>query len=147
MQKERDNTVDVLKGIAILLVVIGHFSPVQQVENFIYSFHMPLFFFLSGIKFWYSFGKKINKENIKQLLPKMFAKRVCSLCLPYVSWSVIRFGFLGDSIIESFNRLWFLPTLFGIIAIFSAAEFATLFIESGNEFKSICIEILLGYRS
>lgn len=85
MQKERDNTVDILKGIAILLVVIGHFSPVQQVENFIYSFHMPLFFFLSGITFWYSFGKKINKENIKQLLPKMLAKRVCSLCLPYVS--------------------------------------------------------------
>jgi fucose 4-O-acetylase-like acetyltransferase len=50
--RERDTTVDVLRGLGIIAVVAGHawsgtgwtpFSP--------YSFHMPLFFFLSGLFF------------------------------------------------------------------------------------------------
>ena len=44
---DRDVTFDVLKGIAIILVIIGHcdFGPFRA---FIYSFHMPLFFFVTG---------------------------------------------------------------------------------------------------
>lgn len=143
MHRERDKTVDFLKGIAILLVVIGHFNPVKQVGNFIYSFHMPLFFFLSGITFWYSFGKKLNRENSKKLISEVLMKRVFSLCLPYVSWSVIRFGFWGDSVSESFDRLWFLPTLFGITVIFTVVEWATILIsQNGSELKIICMEVL-----
>ena len=140
---QRDSTVDFLKGIAILLVVIGHFNPVQQVGNFIYSFHMPLFFFLSGITFWYSFGKKLNRENSKQLIPEMLMKRVCSLCLPYGAWSVIRFFVCGDNIAEALDKLWFLPTLFGIILILAAVELVTFGVSSnGSEAKIFCIEIL-----
>lgn len=45
--ENRDVTFDVLKGIAIFLVIVGHceFGPFRA---FIYSFHMPLFFFISG---------------------------------------------------------------------------------------------------
>ena len=45
--EKRDETFDVLKGIAIILMIIGHcdFSPFR---TFIYSFHMPLFFFVAG---------------------------------------------------------------------------------------------------
>jgi len=55
MGKLRDARFDTLKGMLILLVVCGHFfghssqgSLSQVMGNFIYSFHMPLFVFISG---------------------------------------------------------------------------------------------------
>lgn len=45
--KERDFFIDVLKGWGIILVIWGHSS--QFLFNEIYSFHMPLFFFLSDV--------------------------------------------------------------------------------------------------
>lgn len=57
MMTNRLPWIDHLKGIAILLVIIGHLiidSGIEKEGNdpvkwFIYTFHMPLFFFLSGI--------------------------------------------------------------------------------------------------
>ena len=50
MKKEgRDITVDIAKGLGIFLVVWGHNSiPECPCKSFIYSFHMPLFFFMAG---------------------------------------------------------------------------------------------------
>lgn len=49
----RDATFDIAKGIGIILVVIGHSRIVltewHEIFRVIFSFHMPLFFFLSGI--------------------------------------------------------------------------------------------------
>lgn len=60
----RETWVDYAKGIGIILVVFGHanrglyssgiyISPeiYHYLDNIIYSFHMPLFFFLSGLFF------------------------------------------------------------------------------------------------
>ena len=49
----RDNRIDVAKGLAIIFVVLGHAleAPVaceQCLRNYIVSFHMAMFFFLSG---------------------------------------------------------------------------------------------------
>ncbi|WP_368384475.1 acyltransferase family protein [Polaribacter sp. AHE13PA] len=41
--QKRINWIDQIKGFGIILVVIGHNFPL--IENYIYSFHMPLFFF------------------------------------------------------------------------------------------------------
>src|SRR5512144_3032083 len=52
--KKRLEYIDIAKGIGILLVVMGHndFSLVSPFfYKFIYAFHMPLFFFLSGMFF------------------------------------------------------------------------------------------------
>jgi fucose 4-O-acetylase-like acetyltransferase len=38
--------IDVCRGIGILLVVLGHCDPFFN--KYIYGFHMPLFFLLSG---------------------------------------------------------------------------------------------------
>lgn len=46
---DRNVVVDFLKGLGILLVVMGHCDVGPNVSKLIYSFHMPLFFFLSGI--------------------------------------------------------------------------------------------------
>ena len=56
----RDSSFDIMKGIAILLVVLGHSVPDQAsasgiasyplylMRTIIYSFHMPVFFFVAG---------------------------------------------------------------------------------------------------
>lgn len=44
---ERNDTIDIMKGIGILLVMLGHFVD-GFAHTFIYSFHMPLFFVLAG---------------------------------------------------------------------------------------------------
>ena len=45
----RRKDIDILKGIGIILVVLGHVKPEMYVEKWIYSFHMFLFFFLVRI--------------------------------------------------------------------------------------------------
>ena len=53
--KQRVEYIDRLKGFAILCVVIGHFTLWaigrlnDPLHDFVYLYHMPLFFFLSGI--------------------------------------------------------------------------------------------------
>lgn len=49
MKEARDSSLDIAKGIGILLVVIGHLHELPLLlVKFIYSFHMPFFFILSG---------------------------------------------------------------------------------------------------
>lgn len=44
---QRDSQLDILKGIGILLVVFAHTCK-GDASGYVYLFHMPLFFFLSG---------------------------------------------------------------------------------------------------
>lgn len=44
----RAEWIDVLKGIGIILVVIGHVNTKGFLVQWLYTFHMPLFFALSG---------------------------------------------------------------------------------------------------
>ena len=69
VKKKRESWLDACKGIAIVLVVIGHIIDGNMskgllsgqtwvvVYNVIYLFHMPLFFVLSGMAFAISKGK------------------------------------------------------------------------------------------
>ena len=78
MKKKRIEWIDVAKGIAIILVMIGHYvSFGSQIRNFIFAFHMPLFFILSGYTFKFlddkkEILKKTKKEIIRFLLPAFF---------------------------------------------------------------------------
>lgn len=68
-ENSRINWIDTAKGIGIVLVVIGHTSFVPKaIIDWIFTFHMPLFFFLSG----YVFREKAKFYviQIKQLLIK-----------------------------------------------------------------------------
>ena len=49
MASKRIEFVDVAKGIATILVIIGHLSYTpDMIKIWLYTFHIPLFFFLSG---------------------------------------------------------------------------------------------------
>lgn len=134
-----DNGVRFLQVIAILLVVLGHIrSPLGDV---IFSFHMPLFFFLGGLF--------INASRNVGCFIKANAKR---LLIPYImfgffGWLVTLFkDFLlhrpvvsiGDTVsgllywmdvahLQHYGFvLWFLPALFwGRILVFMILKYVT----------------------
>lgn len=47
-QTTRIRYIDIMKAITILLVMVGHYFNNRLVSTFIWSFHMPLFLFISG---------------------------------------------------------------------------------------------------
>lgn len=73
MAKERDVTIDIMKGILILLVVMAHAQgPGHRV---IYLFHMATFFMISGF-LW--------KKNDNTTIMQVIKRKVTSLYIPYV---------------------------------------------------------------
>lgn len=72
--KKRIAWIDFAKFIGVMLVIIGHRAGVKLLNMFIFSFHVPVFFALSGMTFsfskdWKSFGKKTLKRFIRILIP------------------------------------------------------------------------------
>ena len=68
-KEKRIEWVDIAKGIAILLVIIGHTVKFGSLSrNIIFSFHMPLFFILSG----YTFRPATNAKTFFKHLRKNF---------------------------------------------------------------------------
>lgn len=50
--KKRDASIDIMKGILIILVIVGHMTDISNsLRGMIYSFHMPAFFILAGCFF------------------------------------------------------------------------------------------------
>lgn len=64
----RDYIFDVMKGLGIILMVLGHtIGPESPLHNYIYAFHMPLFFIISG----YFVKEKGHLENIRLLYNRL----------------------------------------------------------------------------
>ena len=90
-QANRLTYIDIAKGIGIFLVVVGHCIPdatsatgisipaYRWLHDVIYSFHMPLFFFLAG--FMVSRQKMLDRAQ-KPL--DLVRKRVSRLLVPYI---------------------------------------------------------------
>lgn len=64
----RDNTFDVMKGIGIIAMIIGHMSIPHFLYDFIFSFHMPLFFLIGGYFFKPRPFKEIIQKSAGRLL-------------------------------------------------------------------------------
>ena len=111
----RQPYLDIAKGIGIILVVLGHIE-IGAANTWIYSFDLPLFFFVSGICFHY-------RDDFKEFL----VKRLRRCLIPYVVFGIIivlveaRTGYLYESGLkanfirlikqERYSTLWFLATL------------------------------------
>lgn len=81
MGKNNCNSITIAKAIGIILMVVGHSGCPQMLSKFIYLFHMPLFFFCSGIFFSELNGHKAAIQFLK--------KRIKGLYVPFVKWSVL----------------------------------------------------------
>lgn len=133
--------IDMLKGITIILVVIGHalggvidsqhltinteYNSIFILKQMIYGFHMPLFFIIAGM-FISSWIKRPLKEAVSQ--------KTLRLLIPYFFWSFITAlsmqiasnytnnglgikDFLLSPIVP-FSQYWFLYVLFFIHIIY-----------------------------
>lgn len=121
---QRIVSIDIAKGLGILLVVLAHnslgsFAPF--LHQLIYAFHMPMFFFLSGLFF-----------NPESGLGGLLKKRFNGLLLPYfftifliyffeiflgkmgleIAWSRILKSFYANGFYLDWTVMWFLPALF-----------------------------------
>ncbi len=98
--RDRDITLDVLKGLGIFLVVFAHTTK-TELSSVIYLFHMPLFFLLSGCALNYS----RHKQNVG------LASYIRSLVVPYfvfsfitcVYWAVIEWRFRPSDLSSIFT--------------------------------------------
>lgn len=97
IEKKLNKKILLLQSIAIILVVIGHKGGISIFNEWfnIYSYHMPLFVFISGY-----FYKNINEENIFNFI----VKKIRNLVVPYYIWAFIYL--LIINILKQFN----LPT-------------------------------------
>ena len=156
----RDTFLDIAKGLAIILVIIGHVVQGSS-ENFdnllwfrvIYSFHMPLFVFLSGAVAAIAFQPDSVHDGIKTALERAktkIAKAAVRLLLPFVAWCLINqlIYHHSDSVLSAlilaFRRpdtaLWFLLAIFYCIVL--AALFNIFFsviykLSTRVEFKGV----------
>lgn len=128
-KKERILWLDVLKALGIIFVVIGHIYLNDTVLNWIYSFHMPLFFFAGGWVY--------RKKGIKADL----TGRAKKIIIPYFSFGFIiliywyfierayrdisqtfgeaALGLLSGEyeLLDFHSHLWFLPCFF-VLTVF-----------------------------
>ena len=161
MTKNRINWIDFGKGFAIFLVVIGHVFTglfdsgkftsdakwLSIVIAFIYIFHIPVFFALSGY-----FFKSV--ENFKEYYYYM-KKKTIVLGLPYIFYSIIHYvlqKIAGGSVRvpttlfnliniykEPLGVVWYLYTLWALYLVYG---FLSIFIKNKNYLFMISI---LGY--
>ncbi len=113
VETSRNNHLDALRGAGILLVVFGHMieqpsagSPVlQSIYVGIYSFHMPLFVFLSGI---------FARERLEG---RDYSKIVWTLVLPLVVFQLAYIGmsrltgWYAYSLFTPYWLLWFIASM------------------------------------
>lgn len=120
---DRCNWIDFLKGIGIILVIIGHLDWDNPICTWIYSFHLPLLWVLSGVTARYNEVELGKKKSIRKIIYK---------CIyPYITFSILALLYLVVAV-SIFNRqskgeiklalletctfigyqtLWYLPTL------------------------------------
>jgi len=154
-EPKRIDWIDYAKGIGIILVVFGHVvrgldtagftSPYFDIsDKFIYAFHMPLFFLLSGI-----FAEKWAKKSFKSAI----TNKLMTILYPYFLWSLIQGGFnillssvtsrsmgvadLARIIYEPIGQFWFLYSLFIIFLVYFG--FRRIFDLQGVFFISIIL--------
>lgn len=106
--------VDLIKAIGIFLVILGHANHCNApLKVWIYSFHMPVFFFASGL---------VMKEYP---ISVYFKTKLRTLLLPFLLWGCIYAAFSMENLVRivygsyrslvnsgTLSSLWYLPVLF-----------------------------------
>lgn len=130
--EKRNVTIDIFKGVGIVLMVLGHMHfDDQNFGRIVYAFHMPLFFLISG----YLYKRPINlidylKRKAKRLLiPYVtftFAYLLLSFCLSRKA-STILDGLKSILVFPTQgmpmeSALWFLPAMFLCCVMYALLE-------------------------
>lgn len=108
MNNIRIDWIDLTKGIAIFLMVCGHTSIPLSISNWIWSFHMPLFFIISGILFN---ATKYPNFNL------FIKKRGKTLIIPYIIFSLITLLTIHDQTLKEWLYKGWINAIGGTFAI------------------------------
>lgn len=166
MIKKRIDWIDVSKGIAIILMIIGHTADLPRpIISFIYSFHIPLFIILSGMTYKIPQNKGDIKENIRKyikrlLLPYFVTILICICIMLLKINSICNFNLLIKEIFKQFlwgngcsytflghnfngvGPVWFLITLFFSKILF---DYINLYLKNNyNKIVAFSFLLLLG---
>ena len=129
---KRIDYIDILKGFGIVLVLLGHLPIPEVVKMWIYSFHMPLFFFCSGLFFRPKPLFPALKKNMRAtLVPYLFFCTILILTilmirivhlrsLPAAACS-LHLDPLDSQCYPLYHTIWFL------ICLFIVREFSNIF--------------------
>ena len=99
-ETRRIDWIDALRGLAMFFVIWGHTFPTNKwgIRKYIYSFHLPLFFFISGLNF-----RDSDRLSFKEFLKK----RIKSLIIPYIIINIVCYLIMlilfNLHVIESFS--------------------------------------------
>ncbi len=162
MHSRRIDWIDYAKAVAIILIVASHIQhrllksglcgsggAYDFIDGLLYSFHVPLFFFLSGLFFYSSF--------LKRGLREFLTGKACTILYPFVVWSL--FQTAVEVILKSASpsalmtclyypraHFWFLYALF-----FMSVVSAVIYWKGGKLALPVCLAVsivlLLTYRS
>lgn len=157
--KKRNTIIDLMKGIGIIAVIIGHINdiPYMPYRHIMFSFHMPLFFIIAG---WFhkessDFRKNIKKNGTRLLYPYAFTALIMIIyhlvlsikdddyldvlkhiiAAIYASGDIHHSPFLGN--VRPIGAIWFLPALF-----WCKISFTYLRNKNINLFFIACISVL-----
>lgn len=123
MTTKRITYIDMTKGIGILLVVFGHSSfPSPEINQWISSFHMPLFFLLSGMLLSHTgahekpLGTTLKKKARTILVPYLWFS-IFSILFSAILDTATFATYLPNALLQTvvfygISVLWFLPSLF-----------------------------------
>lgn len=152
--KNRNQFVDIMRGIAMLLVVLGHTMTGCTVDsqksflfNIVWSLQMPLFILISGYVTKYSHPIYDGKS-----LWKYVKRRTFAYMFPWAVWSFLVRGLIfGQTGFLDIKHLlwnmdsgyWFLATIWTISMIFGIASFIAERLSKENLLKKQIV--LLGF--
>jgi acyltransferase len=118
---------DIAKGIAILLMVIGHTTIPSVLSSFIWAFHMPLFFIASG---WTTNWQKADFIGFTK-------RKFRTLLLPFFIYSfivlMIQISLGWNNLNDWMNNGWISYALWFIPVLFLASLFAKLIYSIKNK--------------
>lgn len=100
ISSQRDITLDIVKGLCIILMVIGHSGCPREVYRIIYTFHMPCFFIISGMLF---------REKYVDDASAFIKRRINRLWWSFFKWNLV-FLLLHNT----FCSLHFYETVFSL---------------------------------
>lgn len=172
MANKRLSYIDIAKGMAILLLALGHTLGYSEhskiVYKLIYSFVVPLFFLVSGFT-----------ASVRSGFIEFAKKRFLRIMVPYFVWAVlflIPYALFGDDVGEAVGKatqtdylviarnilygvgknrwlqqnstLWFLPALFVIeITYYFVIRFMTRINKVTAELCTIALLMIIGHFS
>ncbi|MCR5029471.1 MAG: acyltransferase family protein [Fibrobacter sp.] len=125
---ERNPVFDMMKGVAILLMVLGHCRISDSLHHVIYLFHIPMFFIVSG----YFYKPKAFGALFKSDLKRLIFPYLIFSAVVFLKFSVDAFRLQDFSTLPKFamsvasgnfgvGPIWFLLALFWCRELFNAA--------------------------